>query len=185
MITELFKAKDFFATRHVNLRDDLIFALLNGWYVIDGDTVLVLRDVGGGWLSKKSLRIKGIDAPELRSTLSLERETARAVADVVERWCYMAHADGGFQVQSGETDKYGRVIGDLTHRIHGSLSYFLLEAHIVRAYEGTTGRGAWSNRELRTTLNRAKSVYEVMPDHTPDHTWVLPAILKFMEKHDE
>lgn len=74
----------------------------------DGDTWYLDIDLGFGvWLRKQSVRLYGIDTPELRGE---ERPEGLAVLDVVNEWC-----PSGTEVMlnsyKDRSGKYGRWLG--------------------------------------------------------------------------
>lgn len=74
----------------------------------DGDTWYLDIDLGfGTWLHEQSIRLYGIDTPELRGE---ERPEGLEVLDIVNEWC----PDGTvvyLQSYKGRKGKYGRWLG--------------------------------------------------------------------------
>src|SRR5690606_17256996 len=83
--------------------------------VVDGDTFEADALVWPGHLVRVKVRIRGIDAPELRSTCPTEKLAAAIARDALSN---LIEGDA-VQVHNVGADKYfGRVIADVTTR-HG------------------------------------------------------------------
>lgn len=110
--------------------------------VYDGDTLTVGFRHGSSLKPvKESVRIRGIDTPELRSKFAEEKRLAvlartRLAAVTLREYV---------TVVSPETDKYGRLLCDLkTDRI-GSISQYMLQApQLCREYDGGK-RESWAD----------------------------------------
>lgn len=80
--------------------------------VVDGDTVDVDIDLGFDcWLKKQRVRLRGIDAPEVRTRDLFEKELGLAAKEFVEKHLPV----GSSQILCSyeyHADKYGRIIGD-------------------------------------------------------------------------
>jgi len=111
--------------------------------IYDGDTLTLLCEFAGE-LARINLRILHVDCPELRGRSTDEHETAALVRDVVRH----ALLDKLVHVTSVGMDKYGRLLGDVSWTNHKSLSHFLLDAGMARAYEGAS-RGSFTREECR------------------------------------
>ena len=77
--------------------------------VYDGDTITVVMDLSFKISMEASIRISGIDTPELRGSPPEEKRLARIARDRMKELC-------GKQVwvesmNGGKKDKYGRVLG--------------------------------------------------------------------------
>jgi hypothetical protein len=72
--------------------------------VVDGDTLVVILDLGFGILSKQILRLRGIDAPELKTEegKASTKELVKILQDVKI-----------LIVKTIQTDKYGRYVADV------------------------------------------------------------------------
>ena len=78
--------------------------------VIDGDTVDVDIDLGFGITSKQRVRLKDINAAEVR-TLNLEEKAKGLVA---KEWLKKELSkDGEWIIETYKEDKYGRILGIL------------------------------------------------------------------------
>lgn len=100
--------------------------------VVDGDTVRI-----GG----ETIRLAGLDTPELAGECEAERIAARAARDALIAW---ANA-GAFTVSGGERDKYGRPLRAFTRGAPGFRSdaaEALVAKGVARPYDGG-GREGW------------------------------------------
>jgi endonuclease YncB( thermonuclease family) len=122
--------------------------------VYDGDTCTIVMILDGGTPFKISVRLNGIDAPEMRSKSELERSAAIAVRDrlaemVTDRivWVYIM-----------AWDKYGgRVRGEIYvgERDIESVSGILMAEGLVKEYHGAK-REEWRDEELEAIIANAK-----------------------------
>lgn len=107
--------------------------------VIDGDTMMVSARIWPGQSVETSVRLLGIDAPELRSKCPEERERARAARD----WLRRAAPEGGrLLLRDVHFDKYG---GRMLARVESGgedLGRALLKEGLARRYEGGQ-RAGW------------------------------------------
>lgn len=101
--------------------------------VIDGDTVEADAHVWPGHTVRVSVRLRGIDAPELRSRCDEERamaERARAHLAVLLK-------SGSVNVRNVARDKFfGRVVADLETDAGEDIAPLLLAADLARPYAG-------------------------------------------------
>jgi micrococcal nuclease len=88
--------------------------------VIDGDTIVMMIDLGFHMTAKVSIRLYGVDTPELRSRDAKEKEAARNARAFTEVWCNEAvgnpkpsdeWADWPFVVTTSKSDSFGRWLG--------------------------------------------------------------------------
>lgn len=107
--------------------------------VIDGDTVEADAHVWPGHTVRVSVRLRGIDAPELRSRCDAERALAeRARAHLAT----LLHS-GSVQVRNVARDKFfGRVVADLETDEGDEIAPLLLAAELARPYAGGS-RVSW------------------------------------------
>jgi endonuclease YncB( thermonuclease family) len=105
--------------------------------VVDGDTLAVRVTV---WLQQEVhvlVRLRGIDAPELRGDCDLERIRAAEAAAALQHLV----AAGAVQLTEIEGDKYhGRVIADVTTEA-GDVGEALVAQGFVRSYDGGARQG--------------------------------------------
>ena len=107
--------------------------------VIDGDTVRVRAHIWLGQAVETSVRLDGIDTPELRGDCDGERRLARAARD------YLVGLVAGRRVSLRDItqDKYGgRVVARMDDHKGRDLGAALISAGYARAYDGGT-RGTW------------------------------------------
>ena len=78
--------------------------------VIDGDTVDLDIDLGFSLTISHRVRLKGVNAPESRTTNSEEKERGLAAkAWLIEQ----LSRDGEWIIETHKEDKYGRILGTL------------------------------------------------------------------------
>ncbi len=121
--------------------------------VIDGDTVEVRARVWLGQDVTVSVRLIGIDAPELRGKCEAERVQAEAAA------AYLQTLEGTqISLTNITNDKFGgRVQANIHHSETGALGASLMNAGFARPYDGGP-RGSWCSelvaREQRSADQR-------------------------------
>jgi micrococcal nuclease len=101
--------------------------------VIDGDTFEAEALVWPGHRVRVAVRIRGVDAPELRSRCVAERHAGAHAKDALERLI------GGRIVtisQVGGGKYYGRVLADATNAEGLPIADTLLKRGVVRPYGG-------------------------------------------------
>ena len=107
--------------------------------VLDGDTFEARVQVWPGIDITTKVRLRGIDAPELRARCHEERVKAEQARDALNAML----AEGDVGVLRVTLDKYGgRVVADATTRTTPDVSVALLAAGLVRRYAGGR-RGTW------------------------------------------
>lgn len=137
------------------------------WYrVIDGDTVECFLDLGFEHYTLVKVRIKGIDAPELKSKNPLEREAAGMVKILMER--FLEHSwnittdqakwDTHLVSYSIDKDNRDRIIGDIMQTTGDYISTDLLASRVVRSYSGEGKRSPWSDEDLTAIILAAKDI---------------------------
>jgi len=102
--------------------------------VYDGDTLTVAaRHSGRGSAYRFTLRLLGIDTPEINGASADEKRVARAARDVLSEMVLgeMVKID----VSAG-FDKYGRLLAVVTHDIHGDVAQVLLQKGYAEEYDG-------------------------------------------------
>lgn len=100
--------------------------------VLDGDTFLADAHVWPGSTVRTNVRIRGIDAPEMRGRCDGERDAAHAARDA------LAGLVSGRRVEIrniGGAKYYGRVLADV-YVSRGSVAERLVAARLVRPYSG-------------------------------------------------
>lgn len=99
--------------------------------IIDGDTVEAVVELWPSLQARSTVRLRGIDTPELRGSTACERALAQRARD------YLATlALGPAQVDQVEIDKYGgRVVGAVEAK-GVDLASAMKAAGVARAYDG-------------------------------------------------
>ncbi|MBN9049552.1 MAG: thermonuclease family protein [Rhizobiales bacterium] len=107
--------------------------------VIDGDTLEARVHVWPGMTIATRVRLRGIDAPELRARCGREQMAAQAARDALAKLV----ADGRLSVSRIGPDKYGgRVVASVATAQGEDVSAALLQAGLVRRYGGGH-RASW------------------------------------------
>jgi endonuclease YncB( thermonuclease family) len=106
--------------------------------VIDGDTFEARVHVWPGLDITTKVRLRGVDAPELKARCPAERAMAEAARDALRDML----AEGAVGVSAITPDKYGgRVVADAATRSVGSVSVELQSRGLARSYGGGRRRG--------------------------------------------
>jgi endonuclease YncB( thermonuclease family) len=106
--------------------------------VIDGDTFEARVHVWPGLDITTKVRLRGIDAPEMRARCPAERTKAEAARDALGAML----AGGAVGVFAVALDKYGgRVVADTRTRSVANVSLELLEPGYARSYRGGRREG--------------------------------------------
>ena len=101
--------------------------------VIDGDTFEARVHVWPGIAITTKVRLRGIDAPEMRARCEQERVKAKAARDALGALL----ADGAVGISSVSLDKYGgRIDADASTRRTPNISQAMLAAGQARPYAG-------------------------------------------------
>jgi endonuclease YncB( thermonuclease family) len=106
--------------------------------VIDGDTFEARVHVWPGLDITTKIRLRGIDAPELKARCPAERAMAEAARDALRDLL----AEGAVGVSAVTPDKYGgRVVADAATRSVANISTALQAKGLARSYGGGHRRG--------------------------------------------
>lgn len=111
---------------------------------IDGDTFLARIRQRDGRDSVVRIRLRGIDAPELKASCQEELGKAEAAARALRDLL----GQGGVTIANLGPDKYGRVLADVATRQTANVSAALLAGGFVRSYNGGH-RDGWCARGWR------------------------------------
>lgn len=106
--------------------------------VIDGDTFLADAHIWPGHALRVNIRIRGIDAPEMKSRCEAEREAALQAREVLtglvsQRTVSISNI--------GSAKYYGRVLADVATEDGNAVAEMLLEQKLVRPYAGGKRQG--------------------------------------------
>lgn len=167
--------------------------------VYDGDTMTVQLLVpspfeGHGWMSvpldptesnsrpielylERSLRLRGLDAPEVKNYKSnangpLEKQAGEMVRDVVT----MLVDNRPCRLQAYGNEKFGRMLcevyplglddifaypsQDNSGQFLGSLNEWLLQQKLVKPFDGKNKRPPWTDRELQLIIRRSQQILD-------------------------
>ncbi|WP_395449457.1 thermonuclease family protein [Aminobacter sp. UC22_36] len=107
--------------------------------VIDGDTFLAEAEIWPGQTLRVNIRIRGIDAPEMKSRCVGERAAALTARSALARLV----ADRPVSLSNiGGAKYYGRVLADVSSETGEAVAKAMLEHGLVRAYGGGK-RDSW------------------------------------------
>lgn len=98
----------------------------------DGDTFLADAHVWPGQVIRVNIRIRGIDAPEMRARCAFEKRAAHKSRDALAR--LIGRGDVTISNIAG-AKYYGRVLADVAVE-QGSVAALLLDRGLVRPYDG-------------------------------------------------
>jgi endonuclease YncB( thermonuclease family) len=106
--------------------------------VLDGDTFLAEAHVWPGHSVRVNIRVRGIDAPEMKSRCENERLAALHARTVLAELL----SDGAVSISNiGGAKYYGRVLADVATQDGAAVSEIMLAREIVRPYRGGKRRG--------------------------------------------
>jgi endonuclease YncB( thermonuclease family) len=111
---------------------------------IDGDTFLARVHQRDGRDLVARVRLRGIDAPEMKASCQEELDKAQAAADALRNLL----GQGGVTISNLGPDKYGRILADVATRGTASVSAALLAGGYARSYNGGH-RDGWCARSWR------------------------------------
>lgn len=107
--------------------------------VLDGDTFLADAEIWPGQTLRVNIRIRGIDAPEMKARCRAEREAADTARAALARLV----ADGPVSLSNiGGAKYYGRVLADVSTEAGEAIAATMIEDGLVRAYGGGK-RAGW------------------------------------------
>lgn len=126
--------------------------------VTDGDTIQVIFLHGNKVPMKLSLRIDGMDTPELNNwkqedleLRQLEKEAATLVTDYVKHILFTDNPQGLVHIHIKKWDKYGgRLVADLLFGddYSSNLSTCLLQKGYAKPYNGRTKKTPYTRADL-------------------------------------
>lgn len=104
-------------------------------YVIrcyDGDTITIVSDPYGE-VCRFTLRISGLDTPEIKGTTALEKTAAEIVRDELKKMISNKYV----QIKIHGNDKYGRLLADIwVDGYSDSINQWLLDNKYALPYDG-------------------------------------------------
>lgn len=113
------------------MKENLYFYKATVERVIDGDTIVLVIDKGFYDFSKKSVRLFGINTPELRSSNPEEKKKAKEAKSFLEG---ILTVGTKVIIKSKELDKYGRPIA-VIYLDDVNINEVLLNSGHAKAYE--------------------------------------------------
>jgi endonuclease YncB( thermonuclease family) len=111
---------------------------------IDGDTFLARVHRQGGRDLVARVRLRGIDAPELKASCQEELDKAEAASEALRKLL----GQGGVAIYNLGTEKYGRILADVATSRTANVSAALLAGGYARSYNGGH-RDGWCARGWR------------------------------------
>ena len=111
---------------------------------VDGDTFVARVHRRGGRDLVARVRLRGIDAPELKASCQDELDKAEAATEALRNLL----GQGGVTVYNLGLEKYGRVLADVATRRTPNVSAAMLAGGYARSYNGGH-RDGWCARGWR------------------------------------
>lgn len=99
---------------------------------IDGDTFLARVHQHDGRDFVARVRLRGIDAPEMKASCRQEQDKAEASTDALRDLL----GQGGVTISHLGPDKYGRILADVATRRTADVSATMLAGGFARSYNG-------------------------------------------------
>lgn len=119
--------------------------------VIDGDTILCNIDLGFKMmLWNWTIRLDGIDTPEIHSTDPLEVQAGNVVRNIIKG---MLPSESETILESTtKPDKYGRVLGRIQNSMKSMwINDYLITRKLAKEYHGEK-KSPWTTEELTYIL---------------------------------
>jgi micrococcal nuclease len=117
------------------IHDDKTFRCVTYVKNYDGDTITFnIKDVHPLFGKKISVRVFGIDTPEVKTKNKCEKEKARTAQRLVAN---LLKSAGQIDLENVQRDKYFRILADVTFD-HKSLGEILLKNGLAYQYFGKT-----------------------------------------------
>lgn len=111
---------------------------------IDGDTFLARVHQQGGRDLVARIRLRGIDAPEMKASCQDELDKAEAATEALRDLL----GQGGVTIYNLGSEKYGRVLADVATKRTSNVSAAMLAGGYARSYNGGHREG-WCARGWR------------------------------------
>lgn len=107
--------------------------------IIDGDSIIIDIDLGfDTWIKEQSVRLYGIDTPEVRTKDPLEKAHGKLAKAFVEKVLPKGAEVAITTVKDG--DKFGRVLGIVRTSGGIDIASALLEERLAVAYDGSKSK---------------------------------------------
>lgn len=120
--------------------------------VIDGDTIRATLDLGWKVRVEVTIRLDGLDTPEVRHANPLHKRAG----ELVREWVRRTLADRTLELYSSSLDLYGRSLGDI--QILGPQLAWIGHLLLGHGYAKPTGasgkRLGWTDEELQGIVDR-------------------------------
>ena len=132
--------------------------------VIDGDTVVVDIDLGFGIeMRNQTIRLRGVDTPEVRTRDAVEKMYGNIAKEYVEYMLFAQEESEGYVVLKSYTysGKYGRTLGDFIVK-ESSLVEMLIDEHAGVEYIATESK---EDRAKKHVLNRTLMSEAMLAGH--------------------
>ena len=122
-----------------------IYNVVEAERVVDGDSCILLLDLGFNIFYKVDVRLEGLDTPEKGTP------EGKIVKAKVEEWL----KGKTLILVSKELDKFGRVLGEIKTVDNESLNKWLIDNGFARAYNGEK-KIPWTEAQIKRILESAK-----------------------------
>jgi len=120
--------------------------------VVDGDTIKATLDLGYECYKTVTIRLTGVDTPELKSNNPLEREAALLSKAVLDKLLEI-NWGGQIELESASLDVYGRPLGTIyMHSMHLDLARTMQTIKAARRYSGNNARDPWTDDKLNILI---------------------------------
>lgn len=114
--------------------------------VIDGDSLKVRAKIWIGQTIDISVRLRGIDTPELAASCPLERQLAQKARQRLISLLKASKGTASITLRNISQGKYGgRVVAYVDNKDGLSVGDILLKENIARPYRRNQARTAWCN----------------------------------------
>ena len=136
---------------------DLHFYVANCERVIDGDTIEVIIDLGFGVYKNETIRLLGVDTPELNSQIPLEVEAAKIAKNRLSE--LLLDRDIFISTDKLHKDKYYRYGAFIYLEKNSEISVndMIIRSGLGRYYNGGT-RLPWEQTTIQKIVNEAPSI---------------------------
>lgn len=101
--------------------------------VIDGDTLSVMFDIGFNIQTFERCRLKGVDAPESRTTDLKEKKYGLESKEFVENWL---KSNTDLWGRTTKDDKYGRMLVEIFNNSSECLNQSMIDRGYAWEYDG-------------------------------------------------